>query len=431
LLTERSIINFLIWVGGLIIGPYLVVQLVEQNFAPAMLSAALLLLLISFTLFRNWLWFFPLGASYFSGKLNFLPFQLTPSDISMIVFIAYFLVAYVALLHRPIKPGPAIFSVPIFVIAAILLYHEHSFGLQAFGSSMQGSRPAVFALLAALVYLFGINIPVPPATVLAKVPLYALCVVSVSAVPFTISTIVPSLAPYLWYLTDNINVSAYTASLNAEGVVREQGQAGVGFSVMVYLLTRYPLFTWWRPGRWWLIVLGIYCTWLVLGGGFRSAFVVYIVAVLVGTACYSSWRTLVLIPTALLVGLSLSVGQSSHLINLPLTAQRSLSFIPGDWDPEVKDSAVSSNAFRDNIRRVYKEEYMSKSPLIGNGFAYNAAEFSKWNDLAVHNGDVDGYNVAKAFITGKEFHIGCEHALGFGAHDLWSRRGSKIASFSA
>ncbi len=409
MLTERNIINFLIWGGGLILGPYLALTAMEGNFWPSLCAAIITFLIFCFVVVRDRLFIFPMLGAAVAGKLNFLPVAFSPSDIGMLVLVFYYVVTYGALQHRVIRTGPFVFFVPMLIITAIVLYHDHSFGLHVFGGNagLQGSRPGIFILLATLTYLCGISLPAPSVSFMAKVPLYCLGVSIASSLPYTITTYLPDTAPYMWILTDNINITAYfNAETSRDEIVRASGEAGVGFTLMAILLAYIPINTWWRPTRWYALVLGLLCVWFVINGGYRSGTVVFGVMILVSAWCHVSWRALVLVPAIILLALALSIGQQNRVIDLPLSAQRGLSFLPGGWDESVVNSASSSNEFRDNIQRVYWDEYLLQSPLLGNGFAFDGNEFEKMAYMAAHHETTNGYYTSKQFITGKLFHIG-------------------------
>ena len=175
---------------------------------------------------------------------------------------------------------------------------------------------------------------------------------------------------------------------------------------MVYLVSVYPMGGWWRPNRWWVALLGIGCCLLVVMGGFRSGLSNFVLMVFAALWCHYSWRALTLLPPVVFVIFLTTAVQDSHLIKVPLAAQRSLAFLPGDWDPEVTGSTLSSNEFRQKIQQVYINEDLRKSPLLGNGFSYNSDEFQKMNYLAKTQDTVDGYYATKIFVVGKMFHTG-------------------------
>ena len=407
MLTERSIINFLIWVGGLILGPYLVMSALSLNLAPILSVVAICFLVFVFGIGKDRICLLPLLGTFWAGRLNFLPLKLAPADTCALALLLYYFIAYLAVQRKAIKTGPAFFYLPILIIGAILLYHEHNFGLRSVGNGREGSRGAVFMLVACLGYLCGVSVNTPSPVFFRRFPFYCVLAVVFSTIPYVVTTYLPSTAPYFWRLTDNINGSAFTSDvLNEGGIVRNQGQEAVGTAGMVYLISYYPLFTWWRPSRWWVALLGLGCCALVVMGGYRSAFVVFGFTILVGSWCYYSWRSFILLPPAVLAIFLATAAQDSHLVHLPLSAQRSLAFLPGDWDVEVMDNTLASNDFRQKIQHVYLQEDAAKSPFLGNGTSYDSDTFERFNDLAKTHETPDGYYQTKIFVTGKMFHIG-------------------------
>jgi hypothetical protein len=408
LLTERSIINFLIWTGGLILGPYLAVSTVEFNFIPMGLFAGACGLVMIFGVLRDRMCLLPLIGLFIAGKFNFIPvLHPAPSEFCPLAAIAYYLIAYVALQRKKVLSGPLYFFIPIMVFAMIILYHEHGFGLRSLSSGREGGRGAVFILVAAVTYVCCVSITSPSPRFLAWTPIFCIAMASLSALPYTITTYFPGAAPYFYIFTDNINSSAYTESVIGQAdIVRNQGQAWVASSVMTGLLAYFPIYSWWRPHRWWVAIVALICIALVVMGGFRSALAGFGLTILVGAWCYSGWRALFLV-VPVVAGIFLATAlQDSHAIRLPEAAQRSLAFLPGDWDAAVVASTDSSNDFRQKITHVYLAEDAGKSPLMGNGLSYNTADFESYNYLAKEHETPDGYYGTEIFVTAKMFHTG-------------------------
>jgi hypothetical protein len=408
LLTERSIINFLIWTGGLILGPYLAVSTVEFNFIPIGLFAGVCGVALIFGGMRDRMCLLPLIGLFIAGKFNFIPvLHPAPSEFCPVAAIAYYLIAYIALQRKKVLSGPLYFFIPILAFALIILYHEHNFGLRSLSSGREGGRGAIFILVAAVTYVCCVSITSPSPRFLRWIPIFCLAVASLSALPSTITTYFPGTAPYFFLFTDNINVSAYSESaIGQADIVRNPAQAGVGAGVMAVLLAYFPIYTWWRPHRWWVVIVALICIALVVMGGFRSALADFGLTILVGAWCYLGWRALVLVvPVCACVFLATAL-QDSHVIRLPEAAQRSLAFLPGDWDPIVVGSTDSSDEFRQKIQHVYLTEEARKSPLLGNGVSFDIADFERYNYLTKYHPTPDGYYSTKIFVTGKMFHIG-------------------------
>ena len=410
LLTERSIINFLIWTGGLILGPYLAITAVEYNFYPIGAFVAACAVVAVFAFMRDRMSILPLIGTFIAGKFNFIPvLHPAPTELFPLALVAYYFIAYVALQRKKFLTGPLYFFIPILILSAIILYHEHSFGVRAFSGSggREGGRGAIFVLVATMAYLCGISLGSPSPRFLALTPLFCIAATLISAIPYTVTTYFPGTAPYFYIFTDSINDSAYSASMFDVGdVVRNQAQASAGAAIMTFLLAYYPIYTWWRPQRWWIVALALGCIVLVVMGGYRSALAAFGFTILVAVWCYSSWRALALVfPVVIGIFLATSL-QDSHIVHLPVSAQRSLAFLPGDWDPEILGSTTASNDFRQRIQQVYLKEDASKSPLLGNGLSFDTVDFENYNYLAQHHEMPDGYYGTKIFVTGKMFHSG-------------------------
>jgi len=68
---------------------------------------------------------------------------------------------------------------------------------------------------------------------------------------------------------------------------------------------------------------------------------------------------------------SLLFAQGS-VITLPFTVQRSLSWLPGNWDPSLEELGTGDK-FRSELRELAKHE-IKRSPLLGRGYATSLAD---------------------------------------------------------
>lgn len=73
---------------------------------------------------------------------------------------------------------------------------------------------------------------------------------------------------------------------------------------------------------------------------------------------------------------------SSYVVQLPLTIQRSVSWLPGDWDQEVLKN--TENSFRRTLNDFAIDE-ISKSPVLGRGFKIGVDDIMYLNDPEVIN----------------------------------------------
>jgi hypothetical protein len=236
-------------------------------------------------------------------------------------------------------------------------------------------------------------------------------------VPYLLSTYIPAIAPYLYSVTDSVNVEAYVntqgGTMEAAGEISSKLAVfgPLAMTIQAYLLAHYPIGTWFSPSRLWVVCLSLICTVLTVCCGYRSDLFAYILLLTLGACCYYSWRAVVLPAVFVVVLLVLVTASGNGIISLPLNklplvAQRTMSFLPGDWDQDALESAKSSNEFRKGIIDVYEQEYLGRSPLFGNGFDINIAEFQRYDDELQSGARDPVYTQAKLFCEGKMFHTG-------------------------
>jgi hypothetical protein len=407
LLTDRSIINFLVWTAGLIAAPYLALTAIHGNFIPFGVVMGTALLVWIFGVFKDGMCILPMVSLFCAGRFNFLPFKMSLSEIALLAMIGYYFIAYFALKRQFMRVGPWMLAIPILAIGAIITIDEPNFGLRVMGGTREGGSGALFMVLSSMAYVCGVSVNTPSVRLLSLTPFIALIIACISSIPYLATTYFPATAPYFYLLTEQVNASAYVAeTLQAGGIIRESAQAQLGLTVLLCLMAYYPVSVWWQPKRVWLCLVGAAAIFAVILGGYRSELVGLFIETVVITFCYLTWRTLLVVPFFIFAVALMVMAHSNHLITLPLSAQRTLDFLPGDWDSEVVANSDASNDFRSRIIHVYLTEYATAHPWLGNGISYNGSDFELYNYLQQTQPTADEYWQSKTFITGKMFHTG-------------------------
>jgi hypothetical protein len=132
-----------------------------------------------------------------------------------------------------------------------------------------------------------------------------------------------------------------------------------------------------------------------------------------GAWCYYSWRSILISGIVFVPILAFALAVNNDMLplpasKLPMIMQRSLSFIPADWDEEATRSGKDSNDFRDGIEQLYLKEYLWRSPWIGTGYNIDSEEFDELNEglMTGRYGRDSFYFLYKMYIVGKMFHTG-------------------------
>lgn len=148
-----------------------------------------------------------------------------------------------------------------------------------------------------------------------------------------------------------------------------------------------------------LVYLG--CLALALVSGKRMGFAAVLIAPLVSALVF---RQIIYIPIALAVLFmtvaTLVVGQGQWF-TLPLLAQRTLSWLPGDWGSEFEQLRGGSDDFRAELRSVALEN-IKRDPIIGRGFSVDINETITAIGMGRYRGDVEVQ--AAGFALGRSWH---------------------------
>jgi hypothetical protein len=157
----------------------------------------------------------------------------------------------------------------------------------------------------------------------------------------------------------------------------------------------------WSLQRPWLVVVYTICFIMVLMSGKRMALVAVVLAPLVSAIMF---RQYIYIFIALMVAFAASsvlVAGQGQWFKLPLLAQRTLSWLPGDWDPALQGMTGGTDEWRAELRYM-ATELIKQAPLVGRGFAVDISETVTAVGMAARGGGMD-IQVA-AYALGRSWH---------------------------
>jgi len=157
----------------------------------------------------------------------------------------------------------------------------------------------------------------------------------------------------------------------------------------------------WSLQRPWLVLVYAICFLMVLMSGKRMALVAVVMAPLVSAVMFRQYiYILVALMVAFAVSSALVAGQGQWF-KLPLVAQRTLSWLPGDWDPALQSMTGGADEWRAELRYM-ANELIKQAPLVGRGFAVDISETVTAIGMAARGGGVD-IQVA-SYALGRSWH---------------------------
>lgn len=315
-------------------------------------------------------------------------------------------------MHVPSVTRPLILLAIVIVATAQM---TGGFGARLMGSDTYGGK-RYFLLLAAIIGYFAMACyRVPPGKATLYVALYLFG---------TLTGVVGNLAPFvdssLYFIFAFFPVESLLFVEGGEWEdVLSMRMGGVTFAAMgviYYLLARHGirgLFDFregWSlsPLRFrdgfgfnnpWRLALFFLMLWASLLGGYRATVVILALTFLIQFHLEGLYRTQ-LMPVLVLVGILLAAVSLPLVQKLPITVQRSLSFLPLDVDPVARYAAESTIEWRLQIWR----EVLPQVPqylIVGKGYSINPGELNMSIDTVRSSVDT-----AQSAILAGDYHSG-------------------------
>jgi len=301
---------------------------------------------------------------------------------------------------------------PLLFIAAMAYMTAEltgGFGFHSLGGDTGGGRK-YFSLFIGIATYFALTSRVIPA---GRWKFY----LALSMLP-AILGVFGELFPYLSGPFRFVNLlfppSSVVSDLN-EGVASRLTALSKALGIVpIYLLARYGLRGIFLTGNLWRPGLFLACFFLAMTGGYRTNFIGFCLTVTLIFFLEGLHRTRLMPPLVLLGALGLAVLATCS-DQLPYTFQRSMSFLPFKWKPEVLVDAEGSTEWRLAIWRATWPKVPGHL-LLGKGYALSKEDFDM-----IGGGEFSGYSAShidagdQSLAISNDYHSGpLSTLMGFG-----------------
>jgi hypothetical protein len=457
-LTVQKVCLALITLAFFVAAPWITSETLGGNSKPllAIASVAVVLLFVYGLGERCW-WIIPFCLSV-DGNLNFLPLNFSLQELAIMVVFCYLLFRVIFGLDVAWKLGPPLLWIPLAGVLAVVLYHWISsgdIGIKMLGGTGWGGRRYFKVFIAVLCIPLLASFPGMKWQDLQKVPLVFFLGSFIDIIPEVLTTFIPAAAPLVWRVYSGVNLNEYGAALKGnfigeQGITRIGALAKLGIALSLVTLCYFPARTWLRPERLWVLPV------ILLGGllcglsGFRNYILRYFLTVMTGLYATIRIKAFFVLPVMLAAGLAVGFTQET-VINYPITLQRALSFLPGNWSFRAKHEAEGSSEWRRRIQELFFKEYFNQNPLLGKGYHFDPGLALTQTDIylavAKKQGQAgDEYADVRDFVEMRMPHEGpihillvtgvvgscffvlyCASLLIYGIGSLWKTRPKEVA----
>ncbi len=316
---------------------------------------------------------------------------------------------FFAVLSRATDPNKRFLSAPavtvslLFTLAVVFITALLTGGItvRALGAERYGGKGYFYIALAIMGYFAFISQQIP--TSKAKLYIAMFFLPGITAVVSNLAYIGGPAFYFLYELfppENALNQVIADNSMSAGGA-RINGMVAVAQSIWCLLLAFYGvegLFDFRRPWRMGLFALAAFgCTL----GGFRSAIVFLAMVYLAMCVFEKLWRSARVVMLSLAAVTAMAVVLLLFVHELPLSAQRAISFLPLDVDPIAKQNAIESTEWRVEMWRAVLPD-VPKYFFSGKGYSMDPNDLFLANESATR-----GFGIsAEAMIVGGDYHNG-------------------------
>jgi len=315
-----------------------------------------------------------------NGQIPVLPLPFGPRDIVVLLVFGTFLVLKALKVIR-LKPtySSLDFCVVLVLLYLVSVYLRNPVGVSALGSDRVGGRPYFNIFIGAVAYWVLARSILSPLA--AKIlPLLMLGGSLTTGFLGTLTYYFPSTVPILSQIYTGVTAETYNAgdlrfATTGETTSRKDFLMHIGGPVALALCSYFRPLTLINPLHIWRFVAFMTSLGLILFSGFRSVLLAVMVWMMISS--YFRGGTIDMIRLFFLGApvLVILVAMQGTVIDLPLSAQRTLSFLPGNWNPIAVSDAKSSTEWRTHMwKTVLTEEKYIKNRWLGDGFGFTKYE---------------------------------------------------------
>jgi hypothetical protein len=347
-----------------------------------------LLLLLLYGLFllgillvmRAGVWVFIPMAWHLGGQIPELPLPFAVRDLVILSVFGCFLVLKAVKVVR-LKPKTEIMDLMLILVIVYVasVFVRNPVGVNALNSARVGGRPYFTAIVAVLAYWILARVVMTPSTA-RRFPLLMMSGQMLDGFLSMITYHFPSTVPLLSRLYSTVSSETYAAQdlqtrSVGEGTNRQAYLMNIGLPLVRGLCAWFPPLTLINPlyfFRFLFFGLGVYCT---LISGFRSVLLIAIAVFFLSSYFRNGMRdmlryALILVPLAAVL-----LILQGRVFQLPLSAQRTLSFLPGHWDPVAVSEAQGSTEWRIRMWKdsLFTDKYI-QNKVLGDGFGFSMRE---------------------------------------------------------
>ena len=401
---------FIIMGLGILFACYAGNYVAEEDYKPiAIVLGSLVAITLVFSVKSNAYLMIPMCWPL-TGSINLLPLPFNVRQLAMI-FATFTFISGV-IFKRVVNKKVAFDFLDLLVWINIgyltTVFFRNPVGINVLGGDRVGGRPYVDVVLGVFVYLILRRETISP-KMARLIPVVWVGGEVINAMGGLVSLYLPTLGSKIGML-----YSTFLPEFGKEQMAVEVGETrliwlqSLGSTLILLIVCSVNPTHLIRPGHFFKLggyLLGLI---LIMLSGFRNAlmnvFLMTGLAAILRDRFMGAFKVMLIVFVIALSGVLLSYSN----INLPWTFQRTLSFLPGNWDPTAVAAAKDSSEWRYEMWRIAlsTDKYIHNK-LLGDGFGVSRSDYEKMVDAMQGGVGFIGESITQErFMVSGQFHSG-------------------------
>lgn len=391
----------------------------DENYTPIYAALGFLLVLVLAFGFGNYLPLLIPAGWGLNGQISALPL---PFDVrELIIILASILYIFDLIFKRNykrVKNQTADFLVWINIAYIITVFFRNPVGINALGGDRVGGKPYVDVAIGLASYLV-LRKNIMPAAFAYRLPIIWVGVAFFNTLAILTTVYLPSVAYSLAPFYSNFNPDGQGTNNDVVvGETRLTSLSEFGMALTTYVVCKYNPVNLFNPQFLRPLIAYLFGLILILLSGFRTGIMNLFVYTSISAVLRERTSGLIKISFIAICLLAVGLLASYSPIKMPLTFQRALSFIPGDWDESAVNDAKGSTDWRVEMWKIVltSDKYI-QNKVLGDGFGFSRADLQTMEDLRMgRGGSFSGSGLdsqQEAFMINGDYHSGPVSSIRF------------------
>lgn len=418
--TNHQILQSVIIVAGCLFAAYAGNYIAEENYFPiAAALGGLLLIMFFFGLGSNVYLLIPICWGL-NGQISALPL---PFSVRQLVILLASVLFISGLIFKTGRHKAIFESIDLWIWINLFwlatTFSRNPVGVAALGGSERvGGKAYLDVLLGVMAYLMISRFRISEKDA-NRLPILILSIAAFTSFAGAVGLFAPGVGNLLSYFYSDFGSGTFSDEVDSTisaGATRFGFLLAIGLQLPLYIVCKTNPIKLILPHNIWRLLVYIIGIIMLFLTGFRNGVIQIFIITVVAALLREKWAGVAKIMLATCSVALISILISYTSIQLPYSFQRTLSFLPGNWDQEAVRDAKGSSEWRFEMWKIVltTDKYIHNK-MLGDGFGFLRADFEIAVDAMMRGTQAyEGENAAQeTFMIDGDVHSGPVSSIRF------------------